>query len=110
MVSSLPCLALDLISSWSFLVLYLLFVIEIGRSVPVVLGTKPTPSKGHSSVVLNKNRILILKIESSPGDCTWFLEVCALQTLFILIFQYKPFVHVEEQLKTFSVMAPCVVR
>lgn len=44
-------------------------------SVPVVLGTKPIPCKGHSAIVLNKNQILILKRESSPGDCTWFLEV-----------------------------------
>ncbi|XP_010257209.1 PREDICTED: guanylate kinase 2-like [Nelumbo nucifera] len=44
-------------------------------SVPKVLGTKPTPCKGHSAVLLNKERILILKRDSTPEDCAWFLEV-----------------------------------
>ncbi|KAJ4969651.1 hypothetical protein NE237_002750 [Protea cynaroides] len=43
--------------------------------VPTVLGTKPTPSKGHSAVILNKERILIIKRDSSPDDCVWFIEV-----------------------------------
>ncbi|XP_043692241.1 guanylate kinase 2-like [Telopea speciosissima] len=43
--------------------------------IPTVLGTKPTPCKGHSAVLLNKERILILKRDSTPDDCAWFLEV-----------------------------------
>ncbi|XP_043692390.1 guanylate kinase 2-like [Telopea speciosissima] len=42
---------------------------------PTVLGIKPTPCKGHSAVLLNKERILILKRDSTPDDCAWFLEV-----------------------------------
>ncbi|XP_010278968.1 PREDICTED: guanylate kinase 2-like [Nelumbo nucifera] len=44
-------------------------------SVPTVLGTKPIPSKSHSAVLLNNERILILKRDSTPEDCAWFLEV-----------------------------------
>lgn len=43
--------------------------------IPTVLGTKPAPCKGHSAVFLNKDRILVLKRDSAPDDCTWFLEV-----------------------------------
>lgn len=43
--------------------------------VPVVLGIGPVALKGHSAVILNENRILILKREASLGDCIWFLEV-----------------------------------
>ncbi|XP_042513745.1 guanylate kinase 2-like [Macadamia integrifolia] len=43
--------------------------------VPTVLGMKPTPCEGHSAVLLNKERILILKRDSTPDDCAWFLEV-----------------------------------
>ncbi|KAI8562194.1 hypothetical protein RHMOL_Rhmol03G0015700 [Rhododendron molle] len=43
--------------------------------VPKVLGTKPKQCKGHSAVLLNEDRILIVKGDSSPDDCTWFLEV-----------------------------------
>lgn len=42
---------------------------------PTVLGTKPKPSKGHSALALNEERILITKAESADGDCFWFLEV-----------------------------------
>ncbi|XP_015899004.3 guanylate kinase 2 [Ziziphus jujuba] len=42
---------------------------------PTVLGTKPKPSKGHSAVVLNEERILIIKKGSNSDDCAWFLEV-----------------------------------
>ncbi|XP_030516526.1 guanylate kinase 2-like, partial [Rhodamnia argentea] len=42
---------------------------------PVVLGTKPRACKGHSAVLLNKDRILIIKKGASPDDCTWFLEL-----------------------------------
>ncbi|KAK1266535.1 hypothetical protein QJS04_geneDACA016396 [Acorus gramineus] len=44
-------------------------------SVPTILGTKPLPCKGHSAVLLNNDRILILKQDALPDDCTWFLEV-----------------------------------
>ncbi|KAF7147501.1 hypothetical protein RHSIM_Rhsim03G0018000 [Rhododendron simsii] len=43
--------------------------------VPKVLGTKPKQCKGHSAVLLNEDRILIVKGGSSPDDCTWLLEV-----------------------------------
>ncbi|XP_030453142.1 guanylate kinase 2-like isoform X1 [Syzygium oleosum] len=42
---------------------------------PVVLGTKPSACKGHSAVLLNEDRILIIKKGASPDDCTWFLEL-----------------------------------
>lgn len=45
------------------------------RDVPTVLGTKPTPCKGHSALLVNKDRILILKRDSTLDDCVWFLEV-----------------------------------
>nr|CAD1837658.1 unnamed protein product [Ananas comosus var. bracteatus] len=44
-------------------------------SIPTVLGTAPTLSSGHSAVVSNSDRILIVKKESTVDDCTWFLEV-----------------------------------
>ncbi|XP_010909053.1 guanylate kinase 1 isoform X2 [Elaeis guineensis] len=44
-------------------------------SIPTVLGTKPVPSKGHSAVLLNNDRILILMRDSPLNDGTWFLEV-----------------------------------
>ncbi|KAL2327019.1 hypothetical protein Fmac_020446 [Flemingia macrophylla] len=40
----------------------------------VELGTKPISCNGHSAVLL-KDRILILKKNSKPDDCIWFLEV-----------------------------------
>ncbi|PIA48376.1 hypothetical protein AQUCO_01400767v1 [Aquilegia coerulea] len=40
-----------------------------------VLGTKPAICKGHSAVLVNNDRILVLKKDSTPDDCTWFLEV-----------------------------------
>uniref|UniRef100_A0A5B7BP02 Guanylate kinase-like domain-containing protein n=1 Tax=Davidia involucrata TaxID=16924 RepID=A0A5B7BP02_DAVIN len=43
--------------------------------IPTVLGTKPKPCKGHSAVLLNEDRILIVKGNSSSDDCAWFLEV-----------------------------------
>ncbi|KAK1315213.1 hypothetical protein QJS10_CPA06g01814 [Acorus calamus] len=43
--------------------------------VPTILGTKPLPCKGHSAVLLNNDRILVLKQDALPDDCTWFLEV-----------------------------------
>ncbi|KAI3968203.1 hypothetical protein MKX01_018506 [Papaver californicum] len=43
--------------------------------VPTILGTKPAQCIGHSAVLLNNDRILVLKKDSTPDDCTWFLEV-----------------------------------
>ncbi|CAH1439598.1 unnamed protein product [Lactuca virosa] len=43
--------------------------------IPTVLGTKPKSLKGHSSVVLNDDRILIIKNNSKSNECVWFLEV-----------------------------------
>lgn len=45
--------------------------------VPIVLGTKPKQSKGHSAVFFNENRILVVKAGSPPDDSIWFLEVDA---------------------------------
>lgn len=42
---------------------------------PMVLGTKPSPRRGHSAVPLNDDRILILGGTSEPKDTIWFLEV-----------------------------------
>ncbi|KAF9592758.1 hypothetical protein IFM89_017328 [Coptis chinensis] len=42
---------------------------------PAVLGKKPMICKGHSAALVNDDRILILKRDSTPDDCTWFLEV-----------------------------------
>ncbi|KAK9131324.1 hypothetical protein Sjap_011811 [Stephania japonica] len=39
-----------------------------GWGVPVVLGAKPSPCMGHSATLLNKDRISIVKIDSSPDD------------------------------------------
>nr|KAJ0185638.1 hypothetical protein LSAT_V11C900466440 [Lactuca sativa] len=38
-------------------------------------GTKPKPFKGHSTILLNKDRILIIKTNSKSNDSIWFLEV-----------------------------------
>ncbi|KAJ9695778.1 hypothetical protein PVL29_010983 [Vitis rotundifolia] len=43
--------------------------------IPTVLGTKPEAGKGHSAVLVNEDRILIIKRGSTPEDCIWFLEV-----------------------------------
>lgn len=43
--------------------------------IPTVLGTKPKPFKGHSAVLLNEDRILVVKENSTIDDCIWFLEV-----------------------------------
>ncbi|KAM7500193.1 hypothetical protein LguiA_024607 [Lonicera macranthoides] len=43
--------------------------------IPNVLGTKPKPFKGHSALLLNEDRILVIKGNSTSVDCTWFLEV-----------------------------------
>ncbi|KAL4198361.1 hypothetical protein AMTRI_Chr03g139850 [Amborella trichopoda] len=43
--------------------------------VPIVLGTKHVISKAHSSVLLNKERILVLERDAPTDDSIWFLEV-----------------------------------
>ncbi|KAL8208543.1 hypothetical protein R6Q57_007955 [Mikania cordata] len=43
--------------------------------IPTVLGTKPESFKGHSCVLLNKDRILIIKHNSKSNASVWFLEV-----------------------------------
>ncbi|XP_017701944.2 guanylate kinase 1-like isoform X2 [Phoenix dactylifera] len=43
--------------------------------IPTILGSKPMPSKGHSSIPVNNDQILILKGDCSAADCFWFLEV-----------------------------------
>ncbi|XP_078430003.1 guanylate kinase 1 isoform X1 [Wolffia australiana] len=43
--------------------------------VPCVLGKEPAPFKEHSAMVLGDERILVLKQDSHPDDCAWFLEV-----------------------------------
>lgn len=43
--------------------------------IPTVLGTKPKSLKSHSCLVLNKDRILIIKNNSKSDECVWFLEV-----------------------------------
>nr|GEX82359.1 guanylate kinase 2-like [Tanacetum cinerariifolium] len=42
---------------------------------PTVLGTKPKVLKGHKTMLLNKDRILVVKHDSKSNDCAWFLEV-----------------------------------
>ncbi|XP_027071098.1 guanylate kinase 2-like isoform X2 [Coffea arabica] len=46
-----------------------------GWVTPTVLGTRPKPSEVISAVILNEDRIFILKGDSSPDDCFWFLEI-----------------------------------
>ncbi|XP_022743288.1 guanylate kinase 2-like [Durio zibethinus] len=43
--------------------------------IPTVLGAKPKPCKGHSAILLNEDRIMIIIKGSTPDDCIWFLEV-----------------------------------
>ncbi|KAK6149166.1 hypothetical protein DH2020_016691 [Rehmannia glutinosa] len=43
--------------------------------IPIVLGTKPKPSKGHSAIVLDEDRILVIKANTTSDDSFWFLEV-----------------------------------
>ncbi|CAI9259568.1 unnamed protein product [Lactuca saligna] len=43
--------------------------------IPTILGTKPKAFKGHSTILLNKDRILIIKTNSKSNDSIWFLEV-----------------------------------
>ncbi|KAG8371932.1 hypothetical protein BUALT_Bualt12G0014200 [Buddleja alternifolia] len=43
--------------------------------IPNVLGTKPEPSIGHSAIILDEERILVIKGNTSSDDSFWFLEV-----------------------------------
>ncbi|KAH0464379.1 hypothetical protein IEQ34_007165 [Dendrobium chrysotoxum] len=42
---------------------------------PIVFGAKPVASKGHSSILLDNERVLILLRDSSTYNSIWFLEV-----------------------------------
>ncbi|PHT71491.1 Guanylate kinase 1 [Capsicum annuum] len=42
---------------------------------PTVLGTKPKSSKHHSAVLLNDDRVLVVRGNSDSSECLWFLEV-----------------------------------
>ncbi|XP_055808311.1 guanylate kinase 2-like isoform X2 [Solanum dulcamara] len=42
---------------------------------PTVLGTKPKSSKHHSAVLLNDDRVLVIRGDSGSSECFWFLEV-----------------------------------
>ncbi|URE08957.1 guanylate kinase [Musa troglodytarum] len=43
--------------------------------IPTVLGMKPVQLKGHSTLLLNNGRILVVKKDYPLDDCIWFLEV-----------------------------------
>ncbi|XP_071697669.1 guanylate kinase 2-like [Rutidosis leptorrhynchoides] len=43
--------------------------------IPTILGTKPKALKGHSCLLLNQDRILIIKHNSKSNESVWFLEV-----------------------------------
>ncbi|KAL3819815.1 hypothetical protein ACJIZ3_005720 [Penstemon smallii] len=43
--------------------------------IPSVLGIKPKPSNGHSAILLDEDRILIINGNSTSNNCFWFLEV-----------------------------------
>ncbi|CAA7395440.1 unnamed protein product [Spirodela intermedia] len=51
-------------------------LLSLGRrlTIPSVLGAAPAPFRGHSAMVLGEERLLVLKQNSSPDDCAWFLE------------------------------------
>jgi len=40
-----------------------------------VLGAKPKPSKDYSAVLLNDDRVLVVRGNSGSSECFWFLEV-----------------------------------
>ncbi|KAK9289703.1 hypothetical protein L1049_007862 [Liquidambar formosana] len=44
-------------------------------SIPTFLGTKPKPCKGFSAMLLDEDRICLIKRASPPEDRIWFLEV-----------------------------------
>ncbi|CAH2057583.1 unnamed protein product [Thlaspi arvense] len=48
---------------------------EIFRTIPMVLGTKPKQCKGHSAMLLGKDRILIVRGDSSPMIVLGFLRL-----------------------------------
>uniref|UniRef100_M1AEM6 guanylate kinase n=1 Tax=Solanum tuberosum TaxID=4113 RepID=M1AEM6_SOLTU len=43
--------------------------------IPIVLGAKPKPSKDYSAVLLNDDRVLVVRGNSGSSECFWFLEV-----------------------------------
>ncbi|KAK6127329.1 hypothetical protein DH2020_038930 [Rehmannia glutinosa] len=42
---------------------------------PTVLGIIPKPSESHSAIVVDDDRILVVKGNTNFDDCFWFLEV-----------------------------------
>lgn len=44
-------------------------------TIPKILGQIPKLCKGHSSVLLNEDRIMIIKSDATQDDSIWFLEV-----------------------------------
>ncbi|XP_024966479.1 guanylate kinase 2-like isoform X2 [Cynara cardunculus var. scolymus] len=42
--------------------------------IPTVLGTKPKALEGHLCVLLNQDKILIIKSNSNSNESVWFLE------------------------------------
>ncbi|KAE8718608.1 Guanylate kinase 1 [Hibiscus syriacus] len=50
-------------------------IITILSGVTNALGTKPKACKGHSAILLNEDRIMIIIRDSTTDDCMWFLEV-----------------------------------
>lgn len=40
-----------------------------------MLGVKPKSSSSHSAVLLDEERILVIKGDATSDDCFWFLEV-----------------------------------
>ena len=43
--------------------------------IPTVLGTEPKRYEGHSAILLNEDRIMVITWGSTPDDCIWFLEM-----------------------------------
>lgn len=43
--------------------------------IPIVLGTKPKPSQVHSAVIVDEDRILVIKGNTTSDDSFWFLEI-----------------------------------
>lgn len=55
-----------------------------GRVVPTVLGTQPIPSEAHSAILVNEDRILVVKKGVPLIDSIWFLEVSISKSIKLL--------------------------
>ncbi|KAG9160364.1 hypothetical protein Leryth_008758 [Lithospermum erythrorhizon] len=44
-------------------------------TTPSVLGMLPKPAEGHSAVLVNEDRILVVIGNNSSNNCFWFLEI-----------------------------------